>query len=179
MLVFDGQEYLRAMWFNQPFMRDKFKAGQHVLLSAKPRFRGGRWEMPHPRVTWLDGEEDQPEMRLLPLYPLTEGLSQYQMRRMVATAVERFGPVLEEVFPEAMLAELDLMPLAEALRRSMRRRMRRSWPVHGGDSCFRSCSCCSWRSSRGGGSSGRDFERRRSRPRRRSMRAFGGGCRLN
>ena len=55
--------------------------------------------MPHPRVTWLDGEEDQPEMRLLPLYPLTEGLSQFQMRRMVATAVERFGPVLEEVFP--------------------------------------------------------------------------------
>ena len=79
-LLFDGQEYLRAMWFNQPFMRDKFKAGQHVLMSAKPRFRGGRWEMPHPRVTWLDGEEDQPEMRLLPLYPLTEGLTQFQMR---------------------------------------------------------------------------------------------------
>jgi ATP-dependent DNA helicase RecG len=114
-LLFDGQEHLRAMWFNQPFMRDKFKAGQHVLMSAKPRFRGGRWEMAHPRVTWLDGEEDQPKMRLLPLYPLTEGLSQFQMRRLVATAVERFGPALEEVFPEAMLAELGLMPLAEAL----------------------------------------------------------------
>jgi ATP-dependent DNA helicase RecG len=114
-LLFDGQEYLRAMWFNQPFMRDKFKTGQHVLMSAKPRFRGGRWEMPHPRVTWLDGEEDQPKMRLLPLYPLTEGLSQFQMRRLVATAVERFVPELEEVFPKAMLAELDLMPLAEAL----------------------------------------------------------------
>jgi ATP-dependent DNA helicase RecG len=115
-LVFDGQEYLRAMWFNQPFMRERFKAGQHVLMSATPRFRGGRWEMAHPRVIWLDGEEDQPDMRLLPLYPLTEGLSQYQMRRIVATAVERFGPVLEEVFPEAMLANLDLMPLAAALR---------------------------------------------------------------
>ena len=80
-------------------MRDKFKAGQHVLLSATPRFRGGRWEMSHPRVTWLDGDDDQPEMRLLPLYPLTEGLTQYQVRRMVARALERFGPVLEEVFP--------------------------------------------------------------------------------
>ena len=95
-----GNEYLRAMWFNQPFMRDKFREGQHVLLSAKPRLRGGRWEMAHPRVTWLDGAEDQPEMRLLPLYPLTEGLTQYQMRRMVAGAVEQFGHVLEEVFPE-------------------------------------------------------------------------------
>jgi ATP-dependent DNA helicase RecG len=114
-LVKQGNEYLRAMWFNQPFMRDKFREGQHVLLSAKPRFRGGRWEMPHPRVTWLDGPEDQPEMRLLPLYPLTEGLTQYQVRRMVAGALEKFGHVLEEVFPEALLRQFDLMPLAEAL----------------------------------------------------------------
>ena len=103
------------MWFNQPFMREKFREGQHVLLSATPRFRGGRWEMPHPRVTWLDGAEDQPEMRLLPLYPLTEGLTQYQVRRMVASAVENFGHVLEEVFPESLLRQYDLMPLAEAL----------------------------------------------------------------
>ena len=74
---------------------------------------GGR--CPHPRVTWLDGDEDQPEMRLLPLYPLTEGLTQYHMRRMVASAVEDFGHVLEEVFPEPLLKQYDLMPLAEAL----------------------------------------------------------------
>ena len=98
-LVKQGNEYLRAMWFNQPFMRDRFREGQHVLLSGTPRFRGGRWEMPHPRVTWLDGADDQPEMRLLPLYPLTEGLTQYQVRRMVASALENFGHVLEEVFP--------------------------------------------------------------------------------
>jgi ATP-dependent DNA helicase RecG len=114
-LVFDGQEYLRAMWFNQPFMREKFHEGQHVLMSAKPRLRGGRWEMAHPRVTWLEGPEDQPEMRLMPLYSLTEGLSQYEVRRMVAAAVEEFGPALEEVFPDALLEEYDLMPLVEAL----------------------------------------------------------------
>jgi ATP-dependent DNA helicase RecG len=110
-----GYGYLRALWFNQPFMRERFRQGQHVLLSAKPRFRGGRWEMPHPRVTWLDGAEDQPEMRMLPLYSLTEGITQFYMRRMVASAVENFGQVLEEVFPEALLRQYDLMPLVEAL----------------------------------------------------------------
>jgi ATP-dependent DNA helicase RecG len=114
-LVRQGHDYLRAMWFNQPFMRDKFREGQHLLLSAKPRFRGGRWEMPHPRVTWLDGPEDQPEMRMLPLYPLTEGLTQYQVRRIVTNALENYGHVLEEVFPYALLGQYDLMPLAEAL----------------------------------------------------------------
>jgi ATP-dependent DNA helicase RecG len=114
-LVKQGHDYLRALWFNQPFMREKFREGQHVLLSAKPRHRGGRWEMSHPRVTWLDGPEDQPEMRLLPLYPLTEGLTQYQLRKMVASAFENYGHVLEEAFPDELLKQYDLMPLAEAL----------------------------------------------------------------
>src|SRR4051794_3477880 len=114
-LVKQEGEYLRAMWFNQPFMRDRFREGQHVLLSGTPRLRGGRWEMPHPRVTWLDGADDQPEMRLLPLYPLTEGLTHYQVRRMVTLALEMCAPVLEEVFSEALLAQYDLMPLAAAL----------------------------------------------------------------
>jgi ATP-dependent DNA helicase RecG len=114
-LVRQGNDYLRAIWFNQPFMRDKFREGQHVLFSAQPRLRGGRWEMAHPRVTWLDGAEDEPAMRLLPLYPLTEGLTQYQLRRMVAGAVEQYGSALEEVFPERLLKEYDLLPLAAAL----------------------------------------------------------------
>lgn len=115
-LVSDGRDFLRAMWFDQPFMRGKFQPGQHVLMSAKPRLRGGRWEMAHPRVTWLEGEEDEPQSRLLPIYPLTEGLSQWEVRRIVAAAVERYGPVLEEVFPQNMLEELQLMPLAAALQ---------------------------------------------------------------
>ncbi len=114
-LVSDGEDYLRAIWFNQPYMRDKFHEGQHVLLSAKPRYRGGRWEMAHPRVTWLGGPDDQPEMQLLPLYPLTEGLAQYHVRRMVREAVDRFGPMLDEAFPERLLEEYDLAPIAEAL----------------------------------------------------------------
>lgn len=114
-LVRAGNDYLRALWFNQPFMREKFAAGQHVMFSAKPRLRGGRWEMSHPRVTWLDGPDDRPEMRLLPIYPLTDGLNQYQMRKMVAAAVEQYRGVLEEVFPPELLAEFDLLPLAAAL----------------------------------------------------------------
>jgi len=51
----------------------------------------------------------------LPLYSLTEGITQYQMRRVVAAAVEQYAAVPEEVFPPALLAQYDLLPLAEAL----------------------------------------------------------------
>jgi ATP-dependent DNA helicase RecG len=114
-LISNRGEYLRAMWFGQEFMREKFKLGQQVQFSAKPRMRGGRWEMAHPRVTWLDDEEQVPENELLAVYPLTEGLSQYHMRRMIATAVEDYSHVPDEVFSESLLREFHLLPLAEAL----------------------------------------------------------------
>src|SRR6266481_502817 len=51
-LIRQDRIYLRALWFNQPFMREKFTRGQDVLFSGKAKFSGGRWEMAHPRVQW-------------------------------------------------------------------------------------------------------------------------------
>lgn len=114
-LLRQGNGYLRAVWFNQPFIREKFRVGQEVLVSGKPRLRGGRWEMAHPRVRWLDGAEEA-DGKLLPVYPLTAGLRQDHVRRAVAAAVEEFADRLEETFGEEYLAAHRLCPLREALR---------------------------------------------------------------
>ncbi|MCA9229943.1 MAG: ATP-dependent DNA helicase RecG [Planctomycetales bacterium] len=116
-LVGDSSGHLRATWFNQPFMREKFEVGQRLLLTAKPRIRGMMWEMSHPQVVWLGDDESEGEARkILPVYSLTEGLSQYHMRRMAANVVEAFGSVPAEVFPEALLDKFRLMPIHDALR---------------------------------------------------------------
>lgn len=107
--------HLRGLWFNQPFMRDRFTFGQRVLLSGKPKYEGLVWQMHHPRVETLDQEEDEPVTKLLPVYPLTEGLLQWQIRRIVRGAVETYAGVLEEVFPEEYLQSHDLWPLRQAL----------------------------------------------------------------
>ena len=116
-LLQDDSGHLRATWFNQPFMRRKFHEGQPLLLTAKPRLRGLMWEMSHPQITWLDDEEaTASERTLLPVYSLTEGLSQYQIRRMQQLAVEEFAEVPAEVFPAALLKKYELLPLTEAIR---------------------------------------------------------------
>ena len=46
--------HLRAIWFNQPFMRERFSFGQRVMLSGKPKYEGLVWQMHHPRVETLD-----------------------------------------------------------------------------------------------------------------------------
>lgn len=114
-LVRQGPGYLRAVWFNQPYMIDKFKRGQKLLLAGKARMNGGRWEMPHPNVKWLDADEDPPAGELQPVYPLTDGLSQYHLRRLVAGALDALLDSIDEVFPQAFLQAHRLLPIREAL----------------------------------------------------------------
>ena len=117
-LLVDGAGHgLRATWFNQPFMRDKFQKGQHLLLTGRPTQKRLMWEMSHPQVTQLADEEAPLDTKLLPVYPLTEGISQYAMRKCVAGAVEGFAELLDEAFPASLLARYDLMPLVEAVRK--------------------------------------------------------------
>src|SRR5262245_34749102 len=54
-LVREATGAVRAIWFNQPFMLDRFRQGQRVLLTGRVRQRGLVWEMSHPRVQWLEG----------------------------------------------------------------------------------------------------------------------------
>ena len=115
-LLADGSGHLRATWFNQPFMRKRFHEGQHLLLTAEPRLRGLMWEMSHPQITFLADEEAPLATKLLPVYGLTEGLPQYKLRQIVATAVDELAPLLDEVFPEELLTRYQLMPLVAAVR---------------------------------------------------------------
>jgi ATP-dependent DNA helicase RecG len=50
------------------------------------------------------------------VYSLTEGLSQYYMRRIIGTAVEEFAGVPEEVFPPQLLKQYNLITLPDAIR---------------------------------------------------------------
>jgi len=116
MLLRQDKQYLRAIWFNMPFMADKFCRGQEVLLSGKPKLSGGRWEMTHPRVQWIDAEEGSAASgELLPVYALTDELKQSAMRKIARQAVDAYVDSVEERFPDEYLAKHGLWPIGKAL----------------------------------------------------------------
>ena len=115
-LIRQDHDYLRALWFNQSFMRERFVRGARVLLSGTPRMNGGRWEMVHPRMEPLDEGQEPPSGKVLPVYSLTEGIRQTEMRRVVWKVVDAHSHLVEEVFPDAYLARHDLLPIHDALR---------------------------------------------------------------
>lgn len=114
-LIRQDQEYLRGLWFNQPYMRERFQRGARVLLSGTPRFHGRRWEMVHPRVEVLEGDRPVESGSILPLYSLTEGVKQPHLRRIVRSAVEHYAALLDEVFPAEYLQAHELLPIQAAV----------------------------------------------------------------
>ncbi len=115
LLVKQGTSYLRGLWFNQPYLRGKFQIGRRILLSGEPKLQGIRWEMVHPKFEFLADDDDVPAGRILPVYSLTEGLNQTQMRRIQASIVETYSPMVEDVFPDDFLDTHQLWPIRAAL----------------------------------------------------------------
>ncbi|HVX12812.1 MAG TPA: ATP-dependent DNA helicase RecG [Pirellulales bacterium] len=109
------QGRVRLIWFNSPFHRERFRLGEQLLVTGKPKSNGGVWEFTHPQVQTLDTDEQESGARLLPVYPLTEGLSQGQMRKVAVAVLDTCLDSLEDVFPDDFLAQRDLMPIRRAI----------------------------------------------------------------
>ena len=165
-LIRSGGGHLRGLWFNQPFMEEKFKIGQRVMFAGKPKLQGLVWQMSHPKVDWLGEEDEEPQGRILPVYPLTEGLQQWQMRKIVGRDGRRLRPsagrdLSRRVSPGPR-------PLAAACGRSSRSTpptTPNNWPARGGGWPTRSFSCWGWRWPSGGINSTTCGRPRRWRPR--------------
>ena len=109
-----GRAFL--VWFNQPYMEKKFRIGQRLFVFGKATQVFGQLTFQTPEVEEITGDANLQVGRLVPVYPLTEGLSQNFVRSLVQETVWRAVDRLEETLPETVRQRYNLMPLREALR---------------------------------------------------------------
>ena len=115
-LIRQENQFLRAVWFNQPYMIKRFRKGQRVMLQGKTKMQGGRHQMSHPKVTFLEESEELKEnQRLLPVYKLTDGINQKQMRNIVAATVEQCAGLVTEAFPQELRNWANVCGIAQAI----------------------------------------------------------------
>lgn len=110
------RDYVRGVWFNQPWMLQKFREGNVVLFTAKPKRRGGRWEFNNPRVQWIQDEDDETHGGIMTRYGLTDGLKLDDLRRLIQTAVEQFAHNVPEHLPDDFRKRYRLPDIQTALR---------------------------------------------------------------
>lgn len=111
----DGQ-YVRGVWYNQPWMFQKLQMGQLVLLAGKPKLKQGKWEFSHPTMQWLSDDDRDLEFGVIPRYPLTEGLRQADMQKMTAAAIASFVYQVPEHHYEKALERWKIVDIVAALK---------------------------------------------------------------
>ena len=87
-----------------------------LLVAGKMKHRNGRWETTHPHNEIIESDGDSVAGKLLPVYPLTEGINQGAMRRIMQIVVERCLADVEEIFSPAFCREKKMVGIHEALR---------------------------------------------------------------
>jgi ATP-dependent DNA helicase RecG len=118
LLVEDETGMLECVWFGQPWIRRTFRRGDWVLLSGRVDFYRGR-TMTHPEFEIISEKEERELLnsgRIVPVYPLTEGLNQRTVRRVVKTALDSCLDQLPETLTEKSREERSLLPLKDAVR---------------------------------------------------------------
>jgi ATP-dependent DNA helicase RecG len=104
-----------ALWFNQPFLENRFAEGQTLLIAGKVKQRNGRWEITHPHNEIIESDGEAVAGKLLPVYPLTEGVRQGHVRRVMRTVLDQCLADVEEIFPTVLCEECSLVGVADAL----------------------------------------------------------------
>lgn len=114
--VTDGTGTLDLVWYNQPYMKNALRPGQY-MFSGNVTNRMGRFIMESPEYEEITDRELLSGARIVPVYPLTEGLSQKFMRRIIKNALElcEKGLPTQELLPDPVILAYNLYPRHKAV----------------------------------------------------------------
>jgi len=126
----DDSGNMRAIWFGQKYLARTLKPGSQIAISGKPSIFRGQLVFENPEHEMLDATGTGVHTgRLVPIYPLTEGLTRRNMRRLTWQAVQNWLGGLEDALPEDILGRTKLMPLLDAVYQAHYPKERETWEL--------------------------------------------------
>jgi len=112
----DETGHISATWFNQPFLKTIFVKGQEVILSGKIRFyKYPQLSSPEYEFVSSDGTAPVNSQGIIPCYPLTEGLTQKYLRRLMRQCLDLYLPLVTDELPKHLMARHNLPSLPDAI----------------------------------------------------------------
>jgi ATP-dependent DNA helicase RecG len=103
----DGTGRLHCRWWNLPYLENHFRVGDEVMVFGKVRSLKPT-TMDHPETEIIEGGEERflNVQRIVPIYPLTEGLTQRWLRGLVWRALDQCASAFPEPWAGLDLADL-------------------------------------------------------------------------
>ena len=114
LVVNDESSSCVITWYNQKYLKDRFKVGETYTFFGKIENKGGTFEMKSP-VFDEDGV-DKNTGKIVPIYPLTSRLSQNVLRKIIESGIDEVYGNLEESIPDYILQKYRLLEINEAYK---------------------------------------------------------------
>ncbi len=118
MVVDDGTGRLFCVWFNQPYLQYYFKEGIGVVLYGKIEIYKNRLQMVSPEYEIIEANEPGENLnagRIVPIYPLTRGMTQRYVRKITRACLERFKDEIRDILPVSLRNKLKLANLHRSI----------------------------------------------------------------
>jgi ATP-dependent DNA helicase RecG len=117
----DGSGVLELVWYNQPYMKDTLNKLRNSQIVAYGIVKESPYGLQMETPEWEDlpdGADPDSLLsvnRIVPIYPLTEGIRQKRMRQIIWNAVQ-YAHLAPEILPRSVRERLGLMPIQQALQ---------------------------------------------------------------
>ncbi|MDM8518496.1 ATP-dependent DNA helicase RecG [Anaerolineales bacterium HSG6] len=114
-VISDGTATIEVTWFNQPWLLNKLRQGMQIVVSGKVNEYLGRLNFQSPDWEELDKNLIHTG-RIVPIYPLTSGITAKWLRNQIKRTLDYWGPRLTDSLPEDTVTRLKMLSINEAVR---------------------------------------------------------------
>lgn len=109
----DASGSVKLLWYNCPFLKQVFHIGQTFIFVGDLSIRNHQFVMEHPEY-YTEQQYATLIASMQPVYPLTEGLSNKVVTKLIKAAMEQIDQ-LEDKVPKCVIDRYQLMALKDAV----------------------------------------------------------------
>ena len=116
-VVEDESGRIVCTWFNRPYLDKYFKPGLSVVCYGKVDVYKNRLQMVSPEYELIEDEDEQnlSTGRIVPIYPLTRGITQRYLRRTIRTCLDKYKEELTDELPVGLRNKHRFMNIKRSL----------------------------------------------------------------
>ncbi len=113
----DENARVYCVWFNQSYLENYFHIGDKVVVHGRVEVFNNKIQIVNPEYEIItDADEELNMARIVPIYPLTKGITQRYLRKVMALALDEYAQKMVDVLPADVLKRQVLRPITESIR---------------------------------------------------------------
>ena len=115
LVIRDGENPCTIIWYNQSYLKNVIKIGHTYNFFGKVEIKLGRYEMKSP--IFDESGENKNTGKIIPIYPLTYGITQNTIRKIIENGVNEAYGNMEETLPDYILEKYKLMDINNSMKK--------------------------------------------------------------